>query len=256
MTGSRALRTGFRLVVPMLLVVVWWRTSSASDSPFYPPLGEVLQSFRETWLFARLGTDIVPSVWRMLAGLCLATAIGIGAGVLLGRVRLLARALNPGLQFGRAIPGTALVPVSVVLMGIGDLSKVVVIAFVCLFPVLLNTIDAVRGIDPQLEDVARSYRLSRTQRLFLVLLPASAPQIFAGVRTALGMAFIMMVVTELYAATNGVGFVTVTARNTFDVPQMWAGTVLLGILGVALSVLFLALQRRVLRWHIGMTERS
>ncbi|MFD4675987.1 ABC transporter permease [Lentzea sp. NPDC058450] len=249
-------RFALRLVVPALILLVWWTTSAGSTSPFYPPLGEVLGSFQDTWLFARFGSDVVPSVLRLLLGLAIASAAGVAAGVLLGRNRSLARAFNPIVQFCRSVPGTALIPVSVVLLGIGDGAKVVVIAFVCLFPVLLNTIDGVRGVDPQLEDVARSYRLTRAQRLTAVLLPAAGPQILAGIRTALGMAFIMMVVTELYAATNGVGFVTVSARNTFDVPQMWAGTVLLGLLGVAVTALFLALQRRVLRWHIGMTGRN
>ncbi|GAA3739434.1 ABC transporter permease [Plantactinospora mayteni] len=250
------LRTGLRLLVPGLLVLLWWTTSAGSTSPFYPPLREVLAAFQESWLFARLGSDLVPSVTRLLAGLLIATVVGIAVGAALGRSRLLARALNPAVQFCRSVPGTALIPISVVLFGIGDGSKILVIAFVCVFPVLLNTVDAVRGVDPQLEDVARSYRLTPVQRLAFVLLPAAAPQIFAGIRTALGIAFIMMVVTELYAATNGVGFVTLSARNSFDVPQMWAGTVLLGLLGVALSALFLVLQRRVLRWHIGMTERN
>ncbi|MER7164901.1 ABC transporter permease [Micromonospora sp. NPDC000207] len=249
-------RTGLRLLVPVLLVLLWWTTSAGSTSPFYPPLREVLAAFGESWLFARVGSDLVPSLTRLLAGLLIATTVGIAVGTALGRNRLLRQALNPAVQFCRSLPGAALIPVSVVLFGIGDGSKILVIAFVCLFPVLLNTVDAVRGIDPQLEDVARSYRLTPAQRLAFVLLPAAAPQIFAGIRTALGIAFIMMVVTELYAATNGVGFVTLSARNSFDVPQMWAGTVLLGLLGVALSALFLALQRRVLRWHIGMTERT
>ncbi|MEU6646690.1 ABC transporter permease [Saccharomonospora sp. NPDC046836] len=249
-------RIGLRLVVPVLLLVLWWTTSAGSASPFYPPLSEVLASFQETWLFARVGSDVVPSLGRLLAGLLIACVVGIAAGVALGRVRVLSLAMNPAVQFCRSMPGAALIPVSVVLLGIGDGAKIGVIAFVCTFPVLLNTIDAVRGIDPQLEDVARSYRLTRAQRLTSVLLPAAAPQILAGIRTALAMAFIMMVVTELYAATNGVGFVTVSARNSFDVPQMWASTVLLGLLGVAVSALFLALQRRVLRWHIGMTGRN
>ncbi|WP_434740686.1 ABC transporter permease [Micromonospora sp. SH-82] len=249
-------RTGLRLLVPVLLVLLWWTTSAGSTSPFYPPLREVLAAFGESWLFARLGSDLVPSLTRLLVGLLIATIVGIAVGAALGRSRLLRQALNPAVQFCRSLPGAALIPVSVVLFGIGDGSKILVIAFVCLFPVLLNTVDAVRGVDPQLEDVARSYRLTPAQRLAFVLLPAAAPQIFAGIRTALGIAFIMMVVTELYAATNGVGFVTLSARNSFDVPQMWAGTVLLGLLGVALSALFLVLQRRVLRWHIGMTERT
>ncbi|MGW0504449.1 ABC transporter permease [Micromonospora sp. NPDC003241] len=249
-------RTSLRLLVPVLLVLLWWTTSTASTSPFYPPLPDVLAAFAESWLFTRLGSDLVPSVARLLAGLLIATVVGIAVGTALGRHRLLRNALNPAVQFCRSLPGTALIPISVVLFGIGDASKILVIAFVCLFPVLLNTADAVRGTDPHLQDVARSYRLTPVQRLAFVLLPAAAPQIFAGIRTALGIAFIMMVVTELYAATNGVGFVTLSARNSFDVPQMWAGTVLLGLLGVVLSALFLVLQRRVLRWHIGMTERN
>ncbi len=249
-------RAGLRMAVPLLLVLVWWTTSQASTSPFYPPATDVLRAFRETWLFARAGSDVLPSLVRLLLGLLLATLAGVAAGVAIGRSRALARALNPAVQFARSVPGTALVPIAVVVLGIGDGAKIAVIAFVCLFPVLLTTADAVRGLDPQLEDVARSYRLTAGQRLTSVLLPAAAPQIFAGVRTALGIAFIMMVVTELYAATNGIGFVTVTARNSFDVPRMWAGSMLLGLLGVALSALFLLLQRRVLRWHAGLTERT
>jgi ABC-type nitrate/sulfonate/bicarbonate transport system permease component len=192
----------------------------------------------------------------LVAGLGLAIIFGVGGGLLLGRIALAAAALNPTLQFLRSVPGTSLVPLSVLLMGIGNLSKIAVIAFVCLFPVLLNAADAVRGIDPLLEEVARSYRLTRGQWLLVVVLPAAAPQIFAGVRTALGIAFIMMVVTELFAATNGIGYVTATARNTFDVPQMWAGMLLLGLLGIGINSLYLALQARVLRWHAAMAERS
>lgn len=243
------MRTVLRLLVPLLIIGLWWATSAGSTSPFYPPLPDVLASFRETWIFAQVGSDVWPSLRRLLTGLAIASVAGVALGVALGRSATLSAMFDPVVQFCRSIPGTALVPIGLVLFGIGDISKIAVIAFVCLFPVLLNTVDAVRGIDPQLEDVARSYRLTLPQRVAFVLLPAASPQIVAGVRTALGIAFIMMVVTELYAATDGIGFVTVTARNSFDVPQMWAGTVLLGLLGVALSALFSLLERRVLRWR-------
>jgi ABC-type nitrate/sulfonate/bicarbonate transport system permease component len=245
-----------RLVVPVGLVLLWWATSAGSTSPFYPPLAEVLDSFRDTWMFAQVRADVIPSLRRLLVALVMATVIGVAAGVALGRSRLLASAFNPLVQFGRSVPGTTLVPIGVLLFGIGDGAKIVVIGFVCVFPVLLNTIDAVRGVDPQLEDVARAFRLTRTQRLTHILLPSAAPQIIAGVRTSLGIGFIMMVITELYAASNGIGFVTMSARNAFDVPQMWAGTVLLGLLGVTLSWIFLVAERRVLRWHISMTGRN
>ncbi|WP_280402374.1 ABC transporter permease [Nocardia carnea] len=246
-----------RTVVPLILLILWWVTPAGSTSPFWPPLPDILAAFRETWLFERAGSDIVPSLARLLAGLVCAVVTGIGLGAAMGRLPLLDAALAPLIRFCRAVPGPALVPVAVVLLGIGDTSKIAVIAFVSIFPVLLNTVDAVRGLDPHWDDVARSYRLSTRQRVTAVYLPAAAPQIAVGIRTGLGIAFIMIVITELYAATNGVGFVTLTARNAFDVPQMWAGTVLLGLLGVALNGLFLILERRVLRRHLAMTtERN
>ena len=252
-TGSKI---WLRLAVPVAAVMLWWVTSAGSTSPFYPPLREVLESFSDTWLFAQVRADVIPSLRRLLIAVALATVIGVGSGVALGRSRLLASALNPLVQFGRSVPGTALVPISVLLFGIGDAAKIVVIGFVCVFPVLLNTIDAVRSVDPQLEDVAATFRLTAPQRLTHILLPSAAPQIIAGIRTALGIGFIMMVITELYAASNGIGFVTMSARNAFDVPQMWAGTILLGLLGVTLSAIFALAERRVLRWHIGMTGRN
>jgi len=125
-----------------------------------------------------------------------------------------------------------------------------------MFPILLNTIDGVRGIEPGLEDVARSFRLTRRQRIFTIQLPSAAPRIFAGMRIALSIAFIMMIVTEMIGATSGIGFVTLNAQQNFQVPLMWSGMILLGILGALLNFLFLLLERRVLRWHYRSTGRE
>ena len=246
---TRPLNVATSLIVPVAIVAAWWFASAASVSPFYPPLQTILESFRENWLFDRVASDVFPSLWRMFAGFAIAVVVGVGLGALLGRLPLLAHALNPVLQFGRALPATALVPVSIVLMGIGDTPKIVLIAFVTLFPILLNTIDGVRNIDPVLMDVCRTYRLNRRQRVLHVQLPAAAPQVLAGMRIALSVAFVMMVVTELVAATSGIGFVTLQAQQSFQVPLMWSGMLLLGILGVFVNGLFVLLERRLLRWY-------
>jgi len=175
--------------------------------------------------------------------------VGVGLGIVLGRFPLLLRAFNPALQFLRALPATALVPVSIVLMGIGDTPKIVLIGFVSLFPIMLNTIDGVRNVDEVLEDVSRSFRLTRRQRVLQVQLPAATPQILAGMRVALSVAFVLMVVTELVAATNGIGYVTLQAQQSFQVPQMWSGMLLLGILGVLINGAFVLVERRLLRWY-------
>ncbi|MFC7405751.1 ABC transporter permease [Georgenia alba] len=190
----------------------------------------------------------------MVTGYAIAVVVGVALGALLGRLPLVARALNPTLQFGRALPATALVPVSIVLLGVGDVPKIALIAFVTLFPVMLNTIDGVRSVDPVLEDVSGSYRLTRAQRVLHVQLPAAAPQVLAGMRIALSVAFVMMVVTELVAATNGIGYVTLQAQQSFQVPLMWSGMLLLGILGVLVNGLFVLVERRLLRWYAQERE--
>lgn len=252
---SRIARVLVRLLVPVVVVLIWWFASASSRSPYFPPLRVILSTFRQMWLFADVRTDLVPSLERMLIGYGLAVVVGVALGVLFGRVELLRRAFDPLVQFGRSLPGTALVPIAVVLLGIGNLTKVVIIAFVCVFPILLNTIDGVRSVEPVQLDVARSYHLTRWQTLRRILLPATAPQIFTGMRVSLAAAFVMMVVTEMVAATNGIGYVTLAAEQELQIPQMWAGMLLLGILGFAFNLAFVAAERRLLHWHRGQKAR-
>ncbi len=237
------------LVVPVTAITAWWFLSLDSSSPFFPPLQEIVAAFREMWLFEHFGSDIVPSLQRMLAGYGLAVGIGISVGLLLGRVRAFQDALNPLVQFGRSIPATAMVPVGIALLGIGDLPKILLIAFVAQFPILLNTVDGVRAVEPGLEDVSRSFGLTRLQRVTAVQLPSAAPQIFSGMRIALGIAFILMIVTEMVGATNGIGFVTLQAQMSLQIEQMWSGMILLGIMGAAFNLVFVLLEQWVLRWH-------
>ncbi|MFW3168806.1 ABC transporter permease [Geodermatophilus sp. CPCC 206100] len=243
------LRVATSLIVPVAVVLAWWFASADNVSPFYPSLQKILTNFGENWVFERVASDVLPSLGRMFAGFGIAVVVGVALGVLLGRLPLVAHALNPVLQFGRALPATALVPVSIVLLGVGDSPKIILIAFVTLFPVMLNTIDGVRNVDPVLEDVCGSFRLTRVQRVLHVQLPAAAPQVLAGMRIALSVAFVMMVVTELVAATNGIGYVTLLAQQSFQVSLMWSGMLLLGILGVFFNGLFVLVERRLLRWY-------
>jgi ABC-type nitrate/sulfonate/bicarbonate transport system permease component len=254
--ATRTGRLALSLVVPVTAVVVWWTLSADSTSPFYPPLETILENFRETWLFAHMGSDVVPSLVRLALGYLVAIVAGISLGVLFGRLRTLDLAFQPTVQFARSIPATGLVPVAIVLMGIGDAPKIWLIAFVCVFPILLNTIDGVRGIDRGLEDVGRTFRLTRRQRIAAIQVPSAAPQIFAGMRIALSLAFIMMIVSEMVGATSGIGFVTLNAQQSFQVPLMWSGMILLAILGASLNVLFMLVERRVLRWHYQSTGKA
>ena len=158
----------------------------------------------------------------------------------------------PHIEYWRAMPPPALLPISIVLLhSIGNTQKISFIAFFCLFPVLLNTIDGVRAIDPTLLDTARSYGVPPHERIARLVFPAALPQIVAGMRTSLSLAVIMMVLSEYFSSTSGVGYVLLISKNTFQLVPMWAAIVLIGLLGYGLNLLFLLGERRVLAWHRG-----
>jgi len=245
--------TGWALeaAVPVALLVLWGAWSAGAQSFFFPPLTDILRTFKETWLFSRFGTDAVPSLERIAAGYALAMALGIGLGVLLGSSRVTSELAQPVLEFLRAIPPPLLIPLVILAVGIGPAMKVVVIAAGCLWPVLLNTIDGVRGLDPTLKDTARVYGLRPADRLLHVVLPAASPRIVAGMRTALSLALILMVISELEASTNGIGFFVLQSQRSFAIPEMWSGILLLGILGYLANAAFSVVEGIALRWHRG-----
>jgi ABC-type nitrate/sulfonate/bicarbonate transport system permease component len=247
----RRLGAVLEIVVPLALLALWGVWSASSDTFYYPPLTEILKTFNETWVFERFGSDVVPSLLRLGAGYALAVVVAIAAGIPLGLHPTARRAASPIVEFLRAIPPPALLPLAIVVVGVGNTMKVLIIAFVCLWPVLLNTIDGIRGIEPTLNDTARVYEVRGLTRLRFITLPAAAPQIFAGMRTSLSLAVIMMVISEMVASTNGIGFFVLQSQRSFAIPEMWSGIVLLGILGYALNLLFVAVERRVLAWHRG-----
>jgi sulfonate transport system permease protein len=249
---SRVRSAGLMLWLPVLLVAAWWVWAAGAAEPFYPPVADILSRFRELWLFDRLGSDVLPSLRNMAVGFALAAVAGIAAGVALARVRAVREALRPVVFFLNAIPPIALIPVAIVLLGFGSTTRIVVIAFSALFATLIATMDGVRGVDPTLDEVSRVYRLGLRERLFAVTLPAAGPRIFAGLRVSLQVALIVMISSEMLASTEGIGFLTIQAQQSFAVTDMWAGMLLLGVIGILVNVGFVAVERRALHWYHGM----
>lgn len=240
----RRLGVVLEVLVPLALLALWGVWSANTDTFYYPPLTEILETFMDTWVFERFAGDVVPSLLRLTAGYAIAVVAAVAIGIPLGLNATARRAAAPIVEFLRAIPPPALLPLAIVVIGVGNGMKVLLIAFVCLWPVLLNTIDGIRGIDPTLTETARVYGVPRRATL-----PAAAPQVFAGMRTSLSLAVIMMVISEMVASTNGIGFFVLQSQRTFAIPEMWSGILLLGILGYLLNVLFVLVERRVLAWH-------
>ncbi|KAA1424955.1 ABC transporter permease [Mumia zhuanghuii] len=244
----------YAVTLPALLILLWWVLTIDSTNFYVPKPGELATTFVDTWFGERFREDVMPSVARFAAGTLLAIVLGIAAGVCIGSVRWLRSLLEPMLEFFRAIPPPVLVPILMVLIGINDRMKIAVIVFGAIWPVLLNTIEGVRAVDPVLVDTARTYGLSRWQRLRTLVLPSAAPQIAAGVRQALSIGLILMVISEMFASSSGLGFTIVLFQRSFAVTEMWSGIVLLGLIGVAVSIVFQVCERKILHWYYGQKE--
>ena len=247
-----AVKVGAEIAVPVALLLAWQAWTVHAQSQFFPRLSTILVEFREMWLFSQFGTHVVPSLERIALGFGIAVVVGIAIGIPLGLSRWGRLAAMPHIELWRAMPPPALLPISVVLLhSIGNVQKVSFIAFFCVFPILLNTIDGVRAIDPTLVDTSRSYGIRGLERIRRIVLPAAMPQIAAGMRNSLALAVIIMVVAEYFSSTSGVGYVLLISKNTFEMGPMWATILLIGALGYLLSLLFALFERRLLAWHRG-----
>jgi ABC-type nitrate/sulfonate/bicarbonate transport system permease component len=252
MTALAQLRRGIAVVaLPAALFGLWWAVSDDSKSFYLPPLRKIVEVFGPTWS-ARLTSDVLPSIGRLLLGYAGAVVVGVGLGVPLGARPRLRAVFEPALELFRAIPPPALVPVFMLLFGIRTPMKLLVIISGAVWPILLNTIEGVRAVDEVLSDTCRCYGITGTTRLRVLVLRAASPQIVTGMRQALSIAIILMVISEMFASSSGLGFAIVDFQRSFSIPEMWSGIILLGVLGFALSLAFRLFEARALRWYHGL----
>jgi ABC-type nitrate/sulfonate/bicarbonate transport system permease component len=248
----RVLVVAAEIAVPIAILAAWQLWTVSAADPKFPRLSTILVEFQDLWLFSEFGTHVVPSLKRIALGFGIAIVVGIALGIPIGLSRWARLWAMPHVEYWRAMPPPALIPISIVLLhSIEDRQKVTFIAFFCLFPILLNTIDGVRAIEPTLMETARSYGIPRRETVRRIVLPAAMPQIFAGMRTSLALAVIIMVLTEYFSSTNGVGYVLLISKDTLQFKTMWAAILLIGLLGYALNLLFGLFERRALAWHRG-----
>lgn len=241
-----------RAWLPAALVLTWWFASATSESLYFPSLKTILTTMWDDLIVHGMRTDVVPSVEKFLIGFLIAGALGIVFGLLIGLSPVLRAACEPIIQSLRSLPPPVLLPIGLLVFGIGPAMNISIIVVGAVWPTLLNTIDGVRSLDPLVKDMSRSYRLTLPQYIRYVLLPHAGPAIFAGLRTTLQISIILIVVSEMVASTNGIGFYLLNSQQTFAVPETWAGTVLLGLLGYLANLVFVRIEKYVLRWQYGM----
>jgi len=244
----------YALGLPILLLVIWGIWASASPAAFFPSPLIIFEAFVDTWVCPAFVTDVLPSLGRLALGIVLSVLVGIVAGTLIGLIRWLGELLEPMLEFFRAIPPPVLIPIVAVLLGPTDTMKVTVIVAGSVWPVLLNTIDGVRATDSVMTETSRSFALTPAERIRYLVLPAASPRIMAGTRQSLSIALILMVISEMFYSSSGLGYRIVYFQRNYLIAEMWGGILLLGLIGVLLAAIFGFVERRVLRWYHGIKE--
>ena len=239
---------GAVFIAALAIWEVWARNASFY---FLPPVSEVARRAWEVWPSADFLGAVGASLRRLAAGFAIGSTAAVAVGLAMGSSPRVRSTLGPTAEFLRALPVIAVVPIAIVLLGVGDAMRVGVIAFGVFFPVLVATVDGVRAVAPEIRDCAALFQLSRVERSVRVYLPAALPTIFAGLRTALSIGLVLVVISELNGEGHGLGVYIESQKALFNIPEVYVGIVFLGLLGYVLNRLFLVLERRVLAWHHG-----
>lgn len=235
--------------LPIALVVLWFAASAGSTSPFWPPLAKIFESMGAWAVSGSMWADLAFSFGNYFAALAISLVVGLAGGVVIGLMPRVAAVLDPYLDILRSLPVVVFVPVVILVMGIGAAPKVFLIALACVWPILLHCIEGVRSIQPSVFETTRAYRIPLALRIRKVVLPGSLPQIVVGVRLAITVGLVMLVVSEMYGASYGVGYFILDSSQKFRLADAWAGTILVGVIGWAITAVYAVVEHRLLAWH-------
>ena len=252
----RSRTSGFVLIV---LLLVAWELLARSEllaTVAFPAFTRVFDALWKLVASGEIAGLLLPSLERLFIGYFLALAFGVGFGIAMGYFRSAYLLFEPLTELLRPIPSPAYVPIAILFLGLGDEMKIFVIAFSSFFPILLNTYSGVRSVDLIQINTARTFGKNAGATLLKVIVPAALPQIFTGMRVSLAISLIMVVISEMVASVDGIGYYILNAQRAFRVPEMYAGVITLGLLGYALNALFVRVERYVLRWHFDANLRG
>ena len=262
---------GAGLIVPLVLIAVWqlvtsegWVNPQVLPSPlavlkkwveYALPL-EPYDAANSSWLAwafsGELVRDTIGSMYRVLVGFIIGAGLALPMGLAMGSSQRAYAWFNPLIQVLRPIPPIAYIPLSILWFGLGNPPAIFLISIGAFFPVLMNTIAGVRHVDGIYIRAARNLGASRTTMFLRVMLPAAVPYILSGVRIGIGTAFIVVIVSEMIAVNNGLGFRILEAREYFWSDKIIAGMFSIGLLGLAIDLAMNKLNNHLLRWHRGL----
>ena len=261
--GLREIAIRFGLIAFALVV---WELALLDRNLFsFKPPSAIAAKIYEVWfsgppsslfMTSAVFNDVLPSVARALGGWALGGVVGIAIGILAGRHAVARGYIDPVVNYLRSIPKAALVPTFLIIFGANDVTRVIAIAASTIWLVLLNTMQGVRSLDPVMRDTGRAFRIPAVKQLTHIVLPAASPKIFAALRVTLSLSLIVMLVSEWILTDSGLGYYLLDRQRNYDVTEMWAAFVLLALIGYGLNTAFLAVERRLMRWHEGAHGRA
>jgi NitT/TauT family transport system permease protein len=236
-----------KLPSPIAVAIRWWSYVTPPE-PF-----NAAKDFFPTWLFSgEFVHDAITSLYRVITGFLVGGILALPFGLAMGASDRVYRYCNPLLQVLRPIPPIAYIPLAILWFGLGNAPAIFLIALGAFFPVLINTIAGVRAVDSIYLRAARNLGASNFTIFRRVILPAATPYILSGVRIGIGTAFIVVIVAEMIAVNNGLGFRILEAREYFWSDKIIAGMLSIGLIGLAIDTLVNRLNNHLLRWHRGL----
>jgi NitT/TauT family transport system permease protein len=235
------------------LLLVWEGAARASPKlQFYlPPVSEILAALFRLGFSGQFAAHILATLTRFLQGYLIASVIAVSSGVVLGYFRLANAVFSTVIEFLRPMPSVAIIPVAVLTLGIGDAMIIAVTVYASLWPILVNTMDGVRNIEPTLLHTARTFGLGRLAILSRIVLPGAVPFVVTGLRISLSIALILVTTAEMIAGSRGLGFFILDEERSFNSRNMYAGVIVVAALGYTFNRLFLLLERKALGWRRG-----
>jgi sulfonate transport system permease protein len=250
---SRALpRWLVSLIIPVAVLLLWGCASSRHWLPeqILPTPQSVAEAFHDTWISGELPQNLKVTLRWLLEGYAIGAGLGVVLGVSMGLSERAEEYLYPTFKAMAYVPVLGWLPLWLVVLGIGDPLKVVLVAQASLTPVVFNVFAGIRGVPAALIEVGRVFRFGRVQLLARVILPAAFPAVWSGVRFSLTKGWLALVAIEILASTEGLGYMMVNARSLYQLDVMFVAVIVIGVLGYGLDRLLEVIERRVLRWRL------
>jgi len=252
-------RTRWGGILTFIALLTLWQLGSMFKviHPVYiPKVTAIVQALFSVIVSGELLAHYSATLFRMFAGCGMSFIIGVPCGLVIGYSRAVFNLIEPVIELCRPTPVSAIIPIVILLLGVGDEMKIFIVAWASFWPMLVNVIDGVRGVDRTLMETARMFGATSWELFRKIILQAASPHIVTGMRVSIAISLIVTVVAEMLAGNNGIGFFILDAERTFRIPEMYAGVFSLAAVGYMVNRLFVLLESFIMAWHKGLTSKE